>query len=80
MKNIFSKLRKPLTEAEFRFVTRPIILLQTLMILAILIWLIHTMKTASYSENYLTIIYFETLCNLLLFNITISDSNILEQS
>lgn len=78
MKNIFLKLRKPLTKAEFTFVTRFIVLLQTLMMVTILIWVIHMTKTASYSEHYLTVMFFETLCNILLFDV-ISNQNILEQ-
>lgn len=79
MKNIFLKLRKPLTKAEFTFVTRFIVLLQTLMMVTILIWVIHTIKTASYSEHYLHIMFFETICNVQLFHIISNQNNIEQQ-
>lgn len=70
MKNIISKLKKPLTGTKSVFIIRLIILLQISIMVVILIWLIDALRTNLYSD-YLNIMYWETICNLLLFNIVI---------
>lgn len=70
MENIILKLKKPLTGTKILFIIRLIILLQISIMIVILIWLIDALRTTLYSD-YLNIMYWETICNLLLFNIVI---------
>lgn len=70
MENIILKLKKPLIGTKIVFIIRLIVLLQVSIMVVILIWLIDVIRTNLYSD-YLNIMCWETICNLLLFNLVI---------